>query len=91
MGSSVDLSHCTQSNQYVFPQDGYVSVGSERVDSGYIRVVVMGKGNIAGYLYLNISGHYQIQSLFVRKGMSAYVYENNTTGTLITYRPLIPD
>jgi hypothetical protein len=89
-GISVNLSSYTSSsNKYTFPNDGYVSISSETVSSGNIRVVILGANDdTLARMYMNITDAYQIQSLFVRKGTKVFL-ANQSNGTTAYYYPLI--
>lgn len=81
-----------QDNTYVFPCDGYVHVASNEAASGKIRVVIRSSGgyNIAS-IYMNITDSYQEDSVFVKKGMNAFLMTNsaNSTTAKITFYALV--
>ena len=88
-----DLSKYKEStNAYVFPCDGYVHVASNEATSGKIRVVIRSGNlyNIAS-IYMNIKDSYQENSVFVKKGMKAFVMMNSTNSTTaaITFYALV--
>ena len=87
-GTSINLSNYTDSNhKYTFPYDGYVVLDSGSDTTGYIRVIVASASSrCQPYCYMNIIGKYQMQSMFVKKGMQAYVLSK--TGGYATYYPL---
>jgi len=86
----VQLNNYTdQSNSFVLPYDGYIRINGGNTDSGYVRVVIRSpSGNVQPYMYMNVTGVYQIQSMFVKKGMRVYVLENTAQSSTITYFPL---
>lgn len=87
-GSEVDITNYT-SDPFVFPHDGYVMVSSGESSSGIIRVAINSKSDgVKPYIYMNVTGVYQIQSLFVKKGMMAHVVGNTTSGGRVYYWPL---
>ena len=80
----VDLSpYSTSSNKYTFPSDGYIveSIGAQ--NSGKCIVTIYGANGapIAG-LCLNAVFNYQSSSVFVRKGMSCYVFSRDSNVTV---------
>ena len=88
--SAVSLKGYTStSNMYTFPADGYVFVSSESVASGAIRVVIAPAD--AGWglasIYMNITATYQIQSMYVKKGMNCYVTQC-PSGAAVNYSAL---
>ena len=83
---SVSLKNYTSSNVYTFPYDGYVTVSSEQNTSGYIRIILLDpKGGILGYKYMNITNSYQCESIYVKKGMTFYVFEVNVSKDYFVY------
>ena len=89
-GVAVDLSSYNDTNnRYTFPYDGYVVLNSNNVTSGQIWAVIKGALNTDGpYLYMNITGQYQINSVFVKKGMTVYMVRQ-PSGTIAQYLPLV--
>lgn len=89
---AVNLKNYTSpSNPFYFPHDGYIKISSETATSGYIRLVVRGiSGRLAPYMYMNVTGQYQIQSMFVKERMSAYLQgiSSQADACSITYYPL---
>jgi len=85
--SYVDLT----TSAYIFPCDGYVVVDSQAVTSGSVRVqLVSSSGSfLIGGIYMNITGQYQVQTTYVKKGMNARVVQD-VTGTRKRFIPLIP-
>lgn len=86
--SAVDLTPYTSSNRYIFPTDGYLFVSSEARESGIIQVPVTASddGMIAG-IYMNITGTYQIDSLYVKKGMKCFI-QDRSDGTVVRFHSL---
>lgn len=83
---SVSLKDYTSSNVYTFPYDGYITVSSEQNTSGHIRLKLLDpKGRILGYKYMNITNGYQCESIYVKKGMTFYVYEANVSKDYFVY------
>ncbi len=84
--SEVDISSYTSgSNPYIFERDGYVEIGSEQKSSGNVRVVINGANNsLVTHLYMNITGNYQVDSLFVRKGMRCWI-ASQESGTIVKF------
>ena len=82
--AGVDLSsYSTSSNKYTFPSDGYVveSIGAQT--GGKCIVTIYGaNGAAAASLCLNATFNYQSSSVFVRKGMSCYVYSRDSNVTV---------
>jgi len=86
---SIDVSSYTNTNPYIVPQDGYVVISSETSSSGVIRVVVQfSNGTTGPYMYMNVTGNYQIQNTFVKKGMRVWILANTATASTIRYFPL---
>lgn len=79
-------------NAYVFPCDGYVHVTSNEATSGKIRVAIRSSGgyNIAS-IYMNITDSYQENSVFVKKGMIAFILMNsaNSASAKVTFYALV--
>ena len=94
-GSSVDLSsYKSQSNRYIFPSDGYLVLTFEGVKSTYMIVSVfsangkqIGQLGSAGNTETNAYSA-DIKSLFVKKGMSAYVAINSGGNNTIKFYPI---
>lgn len=82
----------SSTNYYVFPEDGYVTVnsGSGATADTYIRYVTKtSDGANAALNYMNVTGSYQAQSLFVKRGMYGFLQGTNATNQYeITYVPL---
>lgn len=73
---------------YTFPYDGYVRIDSGPSDRGYTRVVIRSpSGEVQPYMYMNVTGSYQMQSMFVKGGMRCYILDNTASST-VTYYPL---
>jgi hypothetical protein len=89
-GTIVDLStYNSSANRYTFPYDGYVVLDGDTSASGYIRVVIRSQsGRTSADMYMNITGSYQIQSVFVKKGMRVYIQSNTASNATIKYFPL---
>ena len=76
-------------NPFVLPYDGYISLNGGSSGTGYIRVVVRSpSGEVQPYMYMNVTGAFQVQSMFVKKGMKVYVLGNTVQSSTITYYPL---
>ena len=90
IGSIVDLaSYNTTGNMYTFPADGYVGASSEHISSGNVKINVYGaNGTILGGIGMSIGMTYQLQQLFVRKGMKCYVV-SRTNGAEAFYKPFV--
>lgn len=90
-GISVDISAYTSSNPYSATHDGYVVVSSERSTSGVIQVFTKGANNnlSLGSIGMNVTGLYQIESMYVRKGMRVYVNSNTASGSTVLFIPII--
>ena len=94
-GSFVNLSsYKSQSNRYIFPSDGYLVLTFEGITSTYMIVRVYSangnliaqlgsSGNTGSNAYSN-----DIKSLFVKKGMSAYVHVNSGGTNTIRFYPI---
>jgi len=80
---AVDIkSYNTSSNVYVFPSDGYVCVdsGGGATAGTYIRFAIRAaNGTSTGGIYMNVTGSYQVQSVFVKKGMYGFLAQVNAT------------
>ena len=91
-GTNVDLKPYTGSTLYQFPYDGYVTVNSGTgVTVGkYIRVAIRSRqGFNVAHVYMVVQGPYQIESVFVRKGMQALFAGSDATNNYsVTYYPL---
>lgn len=90
---AVDLKgYNTSSNIYVFPYDGYVYVdsGSGATSGTYIRFTIRASnGTNTGGVYMNVTGSYQTQSVFVKKGMYGFLAQVNATNNYaINFVPL---
>ena len=90
---SVDIkSYNSTSNFYVFPSDGYVTVdsGSGATAGTYIRYICKASNGLNAALnYMNVTGSYQSQSVYVKKGMYGYLQGTNATNAYsITFTPL---
>ena len=94
-GSFVNLSsYKSESKRYTFPSDGYLVLTFEGVTSTYMVVrVYSANGNLiaqlgsAGNTGANAYSN-EIKSLFVKKGMSAYVYVNSGGSNTIRFYPI---
>ena len=93
-GSSVDLSsYKSQSNRYIFPSDGYLVLSFEGLNRTYMRVSVF-SANGKFIAHLGSAGNdypaysADIKSLFVKKGMSAYVAINSGGNNTIKFYPI---
>lgn len=67
-------------------------VESQNATSGAIRVVITSNnGRSIANIYMNITGVYQEDSVFVRKGMKAYILANtaNDSNVRVSYNALI--
>lgn len=86
----VQLNNYTDpSYPFVLPYDGYIKIDGGLSDSGYVRVVIRSPSNeVQPYMYMNVTGPYQIQSMFVKEGMKVYVSGNTVQSSTITYYPL---
>lgn len=89
---AVDLKGYTSSNFYVFPSDGFVTVssGSGATQGTYIRFICKtSDGTNAVSNYMNVTGSYQGQSVFVKKGMYGFLQSATATNNYeVTYVPL---
>lgn len=85
MADGVDItSYATLSNTYTFPADGYVSASSEQAQTGSIQIPIRGNnGKPAGGIYMNITARYQVQSMYVRKGMYCWCQNVASGGTVV--------
>ena len=81
-----DITASTVETAYTCPCDGYLYVSSEIDTTGTIRVVVVGATSLngLGYIYMNVTDEYQMQTLFVRKGMKVYVF-SKTTNAIVRF------
>ena len=82
-GTRIDLKNYRYDiNPYTTPCDGYAWVDSDTSNSGYIRLIVQDpNGNILASLYMNVIEIFQVDSIFVRKGMKLSFYGSNIAGT----------
>lgn len=80
--------YTSPSNSYTFPSDGYLILDSATKTSGLIDARIQGSngGNVA-FMFMNITGQNQKESLFVRKGMKCYV-NDRSSDTNISFRAL---
>lgn len=90
---SIDIKgYNSASNFYVFPSDGYVTVdsGSGATAGTYIRYICKASnGTNAALNYMNVTGSYQSQSVYVKKGMYGYLQGTNATNAYsVTFTPL---
>lgn len=88
-GNHVNLKSYTSSNMYTIPKDGYIVVNSDTDSTGNNRVVVrdsIDSSSVAN-IYQNVTGTYQIESLFVKTGLKVYV-NTSTANSSIEYAPL---
>ena len=89
-GERTDITSYTSADRFKIPCDGYVVISSETSTSGKIYLVVGGQstGNIA-FLYMHVAGTYQMQSLFVKKGLRCYLSEKTATAGKAWFYPLV--
>ena len=94
-GSFVNLSsYKSESNRYTFPSDGYLVLSFEGAKSTYMIVSVFSaNGKLIGQL--GSAGNTEsnayssdTKSLFVKKGMSAYVAANSGGTNTIKFYPI---
>lgn len=82
----------SSSNFYLFPSDGYVAVdsGAGATAGTYIRFICKASNGTNAVLnYMNVTGSYQVQSVFVKKGMYGFLQGTNATNDYsITFTPL---
>ena len=84
----VDLGAYTSSNnKYTFPNDGYLMFNSGSVSSGKISVNIYTSNDKALFYYMNIATTYQVDMIFMKKGMKCYI-DNKPAGTSISFMPL---
>ena len=75
-------------NFYDFPHDGYIIFDGGTSTNGVIRVAIRtADSTINVYKYINITAAYQIDNMFVKKGMRAAIVTNTTNGS-VKYVPL---
>lgn len=74
LGGVIDITDHTSASPYVLPSDGYLNVfsGSTTGDEIIVRV----NNSIFTDSYCFATNHYVTSNMFVRKGMTAYVYSN---------------
>lgn len=83
-----DITATTIETAYVCPSDGYLFASSESDTTGVIRAVISDSaGNSVGYIYMNITDEYQIQTLYLRKGFKVYV-SNRTANATVRFNKL---
>ena len=94
-GTFVDLSsYNSESNKYTFPSDGYLVLSFEGVKLTNIKLNVLSASGIViaqlgsgGCVEYNMYSN-DIKSLFVKKGMSAYVLTNSGGKNIIRFYPI---
>jgi len=84
---SVDLSGYSSSNKYTFPSDGYLVLNSSNVSTGSIQVNIYTANNKALFQYMSITKAYQVEMVFIKKGMMCYV-DTKPSGTSVSFMPL---
>lgn len=85
----IDMGSYTDANPYIPTTDGYVMMSSETSNSGIIRCAIrFANGTQGPYMYMNVTGSYQIQSVFVKKGMRIGVVSNTTSTGFVKFYPL---
>lgn len=85
----IDMGSYTDANPYIPTTDGYVMMSSETGNSGIIRCAIrFANGTQGPYMYMNVTGSYQIQSVFVKKGMRIGVVSNTTSAGFVKFYPL---
>lgn len=90
-GNDVNLTSYTSiQNSYTFPYDGYLILDSGEKPNGIIHVNIQDNGGLTNvaFMRMNITGTYQTESLFVRKGMKCYVADRSS-GTKVSFRALL--
>lgn len=83
--TAVDMS----TTAYKCPCDGYLVVDSGTVTSGSLRIQLLASSAsyVVGNVYMNITGAYQAQTTYIKKGMYIRVI-NDVTGTRKQFIPL---
>lgn len=81
IGTAVDISGYTINNKYTIPTDGYIAIRASSSGAN-VRVRISGV-DIASY-----NSGSQFQSIYVRKGLEAYVAEHNTGTFTVYFYPL---
>lgn len=85
----IDMGSYTDANPYIPTTDGYVMMSSETSNSGVIRCAIrFANGTQGPYIYMNVHGQYQINSVFVKKGMRIGVVANTTSAGFVKFYPL---
>ena len=86
-GNKVTLNSYT-SDQYIFPNDGYLYLHSNDTTSGKLQVYLLDADTAAPLLIsMAITATNQTQIVFVRKGMKAQML-NPVSGANVFYVPL---
>lgn len=84
------MSYTNINNPFIIPSDGYITTTARNND--YIRVTVF-NSNPNNYISCNSLGNDytgMIQSIFVKKGMKAYVSDvNSGKNTLAIFSPIV--
>lgn len=84
------MSYTNINNPFIIPSDGYITTTARNND--FIRVIVF-NSNPNNYISCNSLGNDysgMIQSIFVKKGMKAYVSDvNSGKNTLAIFSPMV--
>ena len=84
-----DITATTYDTAYVCPCDGYLMVSSNTDSTGTIRVVIADaiSNESVGFVYMNVTGQYQIEMVFLRKGLKVYISQA-TTNSVVRFKKL---
>ena len=88
-GDAVDITDRVGSaNAYLVPANGYITLDTGASSSGGIDIRITG-ANGYGLAYIIISAVTSnvVQSVYVRKGMYAYITSNTTGSSTVKFRP----
>ena len=88
-GDAVDITDRVGSaNAYLVPANGYITLDTGASSSGGIDIRITG-ANGYGLAYIIISSVTSnvVQSVYVRKGMYAYITSNTTGSSIVKFRP----
>ena len=87
-GTAIDISSYTSTTQFVAPNDGYIIIASPLQANANITLYV--NNTYFALIETTRQGYPSINSVFVRKGMTAYITHGSTaTGYSAVFRPLI--
>ena len=87
-GTAIDISSYTSTTQFVAPNDGYIIIASPL--QANVNITLYVNNTYFALIETTRQGYPNVNSVFVRKGMTAYITHSSTaTGYSAVFRPLI--